>query len=321
MAVIAMDLGGTKLAGALLTGGGAVRHRRVAPIEHRGGDEVGELIRNTTRALLGLARKERLRVTSIGVCVPGISNARTGRVWAPNIPGWKDYPLRREIRGAAAKEARIGGRGTRRIPVVIDSDRACCILGETWRGSARGCHDAIYLSVGTGIGAGIMADGQVLRGPGGIAGSIGWFALDRPFRSEYEECGCFEYHASGEGLAKVAEEMKWPNLGKEGISAAEIFAAYHRGNPAAKAIIAQAVEFWGMAVANLVSLFNPQKIIFGGGVFGPAVELLDQILEEARKWAQPIAVRQVKLEGSRLGGDAGLYGAAYLALRMAKEIQ
>jgi glucokinase len=80
-------------------------------------------------------------------------------------------------------------------------------------------------------------------------------------------------------------------------------------------VIAESIEFWGMATANLVSLFNPEKIIFGGGVFGPALRFLDAITAEARKWAQPISINKVKLEGSRLGSDAGLYGAAYLALQ------
>ena len=82
-------------------------------------------------------------------------------------------------------------------------------------------------------------------------------------------------------------------------------------------VITQAVEFWGMDVANLVSLFNPEKIIFGGGVFGPAAPLLGDIYAEARKWAQPISIKQVKLQASKLGGDAGLYGAGCLALQAA----
>jgi glucokinase len=76
-----------------------------------------------------------------------------------------------------------------------------------------------------------------------------------------------------------------------------------------------AVEYWGMAVANLVSLFNPEKIIFGGGVFGPALKFLDAIYDEAKKWGQPISIRHVQLQGSALGNDAGLYGAGYLALK------
>ena len=100
-------------------------------------------------------------------------------------------------------------------------------------------------------------------------------------------------------------------------SARDVFAAYERGDPVAKEVITQAVEFWGMAVANLVSLFNPEKIIFGGGVFGPAAQFLGDIYAEARKWAQPISIKQVKLQASKLGGDAGLYGAGCLALQAA----
>lgn len=309
MAVVALDLGGTKLAAALVTSSGRVFDRVIKTLDHRSGKAVGELIRQSTRALLAAAQQRSWPVTAIGTCVPGIAHARTGRAWAPNIPGWTNYPLRQELVGIPRSP----------IPVLIDSDRSCCILGEAWRGAARGCRDAIYLAVGTGIGAGIMSDDQVLRGHRGIAGAIGWLALDRPFRPEYAACGCFEYHASGAGLAKVASQMssaKHPN----DVSAADVFLAYERGERTARAVVAQAVECWGMAVANLVSLFNPQKIIFGGGVFGPGLALLDEIRREAKRWAQPTAFRQVKLEGSQLGGDAALYGAAYLALRRAKEI-
>ena len=82
------------------------------------------------------------------------------------------------------------------------------------------------------------------------------------------------------------------------------------------AVINNAIEYWGMAVANLVSIFNPEKIIFGGGVFGPALQLLDAIYAAAVKWAQPISIQQVKLQGSELGTKAGLYGAGFLALKI-----
>ena len=99
------------------------------------------------------------------------------------------------------------------------------------------------------------------------------------------------------------------------MTARDVFEAYERNDALAIAVINNAVEYWGMAVANLVSLFNPEKIIFGGGVFGPALQLLDAIYEEAKKWAQPISIGQVQLLGSALGNEAGLYGAGYLALK------
>src|SRR5207253_4376371 len=93
------------------------------------------------------------------------------------------------------------------IPVVIDSDRACYISGEVWQGNAKGCHDAIFLSVGTGIGAGILVNGNILRGAHNVGGAIGWMALNRPHENKYLDCGCFEYYTSGEGIATRAWEL------------------------------------------------------------------------------------------------------------------
>ena len=317
-AVIGLDLGGTKLAGAIFTPKGGILHKTVVPLAGHQGRAVGELIRRELDSLLAAARAKRLRISAIGVSVPGISHAKTGKVWAPNIPGWEDYPLRREILSAVRRKG---------MRVAIDSDRACYILGETWRGVAKGCRNAIFLAVGTGIGAGILIDGQVLRGAHDIAGAIGWLALDRPFRREYVGCGCFEYHASGAGLTKVAKRIlasgtsNTPTLHDSAAptfqTAQDVFAGYDRRDPVAREVIAQAVEFWGMAVANLVSLFNPEKIVFGGGVFGPGTQLLGEIYAEAKKWAQPISIKQVRLQASKLGGDAGLYGAGRLALQVA----
>ncbi len=320
-AVIGLDLGGTKLAGAMFTLNGRMLDKTVVSLAGRKGQAVGGLIRRELGNLMAAARARRLQVSAVGVSVPGVSHAKTGKVWAPNIPGWKDYPLRVEILAAV--------RG-QQVRVAIDSDRACCILGETWRGVAKGCRNAIFLAVGTGIGAGILVDSQILRGAHDIAGAIGWLALDRPFRREYIGCGCFEYHASGVGLAKVANQLLAERCTRKPSTRAlhhsttpslqtaqDIFSAYDRHDRIAREVVAQAVEFWGMAVANLVSLFNPEKIIFGGGVFGPATRLLGDIYAEAKKWAQPIAMRQVKLQASKLGSDAGLYGAGRLALEAA----
>jgi len=149
-------------------------------------------------------------------------------------------------------------------------------------------------------------------------------ALNRPFTTSYEECGCFEYHASGEGLAKVTRQLLDSEKDYNGIlkvkepaniSSHDVFEAYEAGDPLADKAVGQAVVYWGMAVANLVSIFNPEKIIFGGGVFGPASRFLPAIMEEARKWAQPLGINQVSLELSGLGSSAGVYGAAFLALK------
>ena len=313
MALLGIDLGGTKLAMAIFSKDGKLMHKETAALEKRTGTDVGKLITEQVTSILRKQRFDGGEIEAVGISVPGIAHPGTGTVWVPNIEGWENYPLLDEVKKVCEG-----------IPVVIDSDRACYILGEVWKGNAGGCRDAIFLSVGTGIGAGILVNGEILRGSHDIAGCIGWMALQRPFSEKYKSCGCFEYYASGEGIAKVAKSDLTDNEEYEGLlrhkdfenlTSHDVFEAFVKGDVLAESIIKQCIEFWGMAVANLVSLFNPEMIIFGGGVFGPGLELLPHIYKEAIKWAQPVGITQVKLTGSSLKGDAGVYGAGFLALK------
>ncbi len=310
MTALGIDLGGTKLSFAVFSQQGGILYKHTVEVEKRSGKEVGDLIADETQKLIASHN-----IQSVGIAVPGIYH-QTGTVWAPNIKGWDDYPLLQQMQAAT------------NIPVTIDSDRACYILGESWKGNAKDCNNAIYLAVGTGIGAGILIDGKILRGQHDIAGAIGWLALQQPFEEKYISCGCFEHHASGEGIAKVAREiLKKENYNgvlkqkpSEELTAHDIFAAYEKNDKVAKEVFSICIRFWGMAVANLVSLFNPGKIILGGGVFGPAIQFISAIKDEATKWAQPISMKQVSIEASALGNDAGLYGAGYLALKRVSKV-
>ena len=314
MAVIGLDLGGTKLSGGLFSENGELIFKDSRKLEKRTGDDVGLLIQDFVKYLIDKANSLKITIYAVGICIPGISYHETGCVWAPNIEGWDNYPVRETIQEVVNKD----------VKVIVDSDRACAIFGESWLGAAKGCANAIFLAVGTGIGAGIIVNNQLLRGAHDIAGAIGWWALDVPFQEKYTPCGCFEYHASGEGIAKVAREiladdktyngiLREKNI--EDITAHDVFAAYDSGDDVAKRTIRTAITFWGMAVANLVSIFDPEKIIFGGGVFGPAVQFIADIYEEAKKHAQPISIKKVKLEASKLGSEAVLIGAGYMALK------
>lgn len=309
--VIGMDLGGTKLSGALFRMDGEIIHKGEKLLEGKKGPEVGAMIVEQLMELDAHASDRHLTLHSVGICIPGISNRSSGRVWAPNIPGWEAYPLYNELKNSMSNPD---------IPVSIESDRNCYILGEIWKGSAVDCSNVIYMSVGTGIGIGIVANGQIINGSNGIAGAIGWLALDRPFLSDYENCGHFEFYASGTGISRNAEIMLKKGLKSDCLKAGEVttmdvFTAYHKGDQVATEVMEQSIAYWGMAVANLVSIFNPEKIILGGGVFGPATRFLDRILEEARKWAQPISIQQVQLVASTLKGNAGLLGAGYMAIK------
>jgi glucokinase len=313
MAILGIDLGGTKLALAIFSHDGNILFKDTVSVGKKTGSDVGQLITEQTLRFIQKGKSGGNKIDSIGISVPGISHPGTGTVWVPNIPGWDDYHLLEEVKQVSGD-----------LPVTIDSDRACYMLGELWKGNAHGCKDAIFLSVGTGIGAGILINGEILRGSHDIAGCIGWMALQRPYNEKYRNCGCFEYYASGEGISKVVKsdlvdneeyDGLLRNVNIENLTSHDVFNAYESGDSLGVSVIKQCVEFWGMAVANLVSLFNPEKIIFGGGLFGPALPLLPEIYEEAKKWAQPVGIKQVTLVGSSLKGDAGVYGAGFLALK------
>jgi len=307
MAVLGIDLGGTKLSLGVFEQSGEMVFKQGVALEDRVGAEVGDLIAEEIRKIVNVYRS----LQSIGIAVPGIYHEKTGTVWAPNIPGWSDYPLLNKMEEAVD------------IPITIDSDRACYILGEAWMGNAKNCRHAIYLAVGTGIGAGILIDGKVLRGAHDIAGAVGWMALQPPFQKKYVDVGNFEFYASGEGIARCAKEFLGTKKDHTGvlaqkdsssITSRDVFAAEEQGDEVASEVLQKCIQYWGMAAANLISLFNPEKIIFGGGVFGPAMKFIPAIKEEAEKWAQPISKKQVSIERSALGTDAGLFGAALLAL-------
>ena len=317
MNVIGIDLGGTKITGSIFDTKGFIVKKVSYLLEKREGEEVGELIRLVIDELIKHLGSNPELVQAIGICVPGIADTKTGQVWAPNIPGWDDYPLQAEL------EKHVGRYG---IKVCIASDRTCYILGESWQGQARDCENAVFIAVGTGIGLGILLDGRIIHGHGDIVGAIGWMALQSPFKEEYKECGCFETYASGVGIAKHAQKILRSNAplykqstlrhkDVEAITSHDVFLAYMQNDPLAVHVLNKAIEFWGMAAANIVSLFNPEKVIWGGGVFGPAQQFISMIYDEACRWAQPISIKQVTFEHSLLSGDAGLYGAGYLALK------
>ena len=314
MNVIAIDLGGTKLAAAIFRKTGELVRQSTFELAGRKGKEVCDIILSAIKDLKYFAQENKQPISAVGISIPGIYYADNGRVWAPNIPGWDDYPLLNEL--TSIEELK-------NIRIKIDSDRACYILGETWQGAAQGSKNAIFIAVGTGIGAGILIDGKILRGHNDIAGAIGWLALERPFQQKYKSFGCFEYQASGTGLARLAGELIRETKNYSGvlskvksdqITGRNVFAAYEQKDPIAIKVIENAISLWAMATANLVSLFDPEMIIFGGGVFGPATQFIDRIQAESELWAQPISFIKVKIIASKLGGDAGLYGAGQLAL-------
>ncbi len=283
------DLGGTKIAAARVSSSGEITHSLQAPTPAEGGESVIQVL------LQVLDDLPRTGVQAIGVDVPGLAYPH-GKVWAPNLPGWKEMPL-----GAKLKKYF-------KLPVLVESDRNAFVTGEVWKGAAKGCQDVVYLALGTGIGAGIISGGRLLRGYRELAGCAGWLAVQDSFLPEYEAIGCLEAHAAGPAIARRARKIL-----KQSMNVSEVARVAREGNLEAQKILRDAGHYLGLALANLVSLLNPEMIVIGGGVAEAGELLLAPARETMKRWAQPLAARQVKIVRSKLGNQAPLLGMARLA--------
>jgi len=307
----AVDVGGTKIASALFTRAGEISAKDKIAIDKSGGDAAAGQVGDKIEALAKAARAAGGRLAAVGISVPGIAFSASGKVWAPNIPGWDQYPLLDKIKG----------RG--QVPIVLESDRSAYVAGESWRGAAAGARDAVFLAVGTGIGAGIISGGRILHGHEDIAGAVGWFGLNPVYKPAYETMGSFEAEASGNSVARKARERLEQGRGSsmldlaggrvEAVTAEIVAEAARRNDPLALEVVAETVTYLAMGIANIVSILNPEVVVVGGGLFQAADVFLDPVRREFKRWAQPLAARKVRIELSSLGEDAGLYGCGKLA--------
>jgi glucokinase len=309
---LAIDLGGTKASFALVDSSGAVRSR-LKRSSRPGGVAItpDDLVASADEALRSAAVRWQ-DVSALGVIVPGVYDPATGLVWAPNLWGPDAVPLRSQL------EARFA------VPVTIDGDRSGCVLGEQWLGTARGCADVVFVAVGTGIGVGILSGGRLLRGSGGIAGAAGWFAIDPRWKPLYGQVGCWEAEAAGPAFARRAAarlaEGRPSTLRSacedrlDALTAEMVADAARAGDPVATETVSETVEALAMGIANLISVLNPQVAVLGGGLMQAVDLFLEPVRRAVPRWAQPLAVKQCRIEPTLLGEDAGLLGAARLAL-------
>jgi glucokinase len=290
-AVLAIDIGGTKLATAVVDPDGGIRARRKVAIERENVAATVNQIVNEAASVMAEAGLDWPQVDGVGVIVPGIYRENEGTAWAPNLWGDQYVDLRTALRDRLPSE------------IHIDSDRAGYVLGEQWLGAAQGLSDVIFLAVGTGIGAGILSGGRLIRGAGGIAGAVGWFALQPDYQAAYRNCGCWEAEAAGPALARRGGED----------SAERVVEAARGGSPKASAAIGETVRYLAMGIANLISVFNPEMVVLGGGLMQAGDLFLEPIRGAVPQWAQPYSARQARIELSALGESAGLLGAAKIA--------
>lgn len=257
--IVAIDLGGTKIAAGVVDRRGMIRNRIAEPVE---ADPIDQIIR--------IVQSMEKSPEAVGVVVPGLVRP-DGTVWAPNLQGWESVPLARLLKRRL------------RVPVFVESDRNAVVLGEAWRGAARGKRDVVALIVGTGIGAGILSGGRIVRGAHELSGCAGWLVVTDETNENTARCGSLEALAAGPALSRHKD------FGRVG-------------------------ELLGLAVANLISVFDPEVVVLTGGVTTAADRYLDILVQNARRRAQPLSAPQVEIIVSTLQGDANLLGVAKMAM-------
>ncbi len=334
---IGVDLGGTNLRIAAVDADGNLLEKVTTGTQVSKGRDyvVGEM----TDAIKALSGKfnGRMRLEGVGIGVPGIIDKRTGMLReSPNLPGWDDYPVRDEI------EQRLSA------PVILENDANVAAFGEGWLGAARGYNEVCMITLGTGVGGGIVIGGRVWQGMNGMAGEIGHLTV----YPDGHPCGCgnvgcAEQYASATAVMRMArEEIKAgdaPEMAKLAhgpnveFSARAVFNLALQGDPAAKRVYDRVGTALGILVADLVNVLNLRMYVIGGGVSNGWQAFAPKMFEQLRKRSmvyaatappdefipigaaskveskQPPPFRTV-VTRALLGSDAGLYGAARLPM-------
>lgn len=307
--VIGIDLGGSKLLGGVVDEELEV-YRRVHRVVH--GLSQGEII-DTLEEAVEEARSDDADVEAVGLGIPCLIDQRTGvAVIAVNLP-IAELPFR-DIMGDRLK-----------LPVFIDNDASLTTLAEQRFGAARGAEDVIGLTIGTGIGGGIVLGGKLYRGHTGAGGELGHMVIDEdgpPCQGQCPNHGCLESVASGtaigrEGAIAAAQEPE-SALGAAiadglDITGELVTELALEGDEVARMVLGQIGRKLGVGLANVVNIFNPEVIVVGGGAMGGGDLLLDPAREELHQRALPPGRDQVRVSAAKFGPEAGMLGAALLA--------
>jgi len=314
--VVAVDIGGTKIMTAIFASDGKIMAKDVRPT--LGVEGVNRVIERISSAIEGLLSDNNVKTSQTGaICIACAGGIDTGRgvvvTPSPHLPDWVEIPLADTIK------KKLG------ISTYLINDASAAALGEHRYGAGRGVKNLVLLTLGTGIGGGIIADGKLYLGAVGGAGEIGHMTIDvNGPRCGCGNIGCLEILASGTAIAKnTVERIKRGEKSSladmaggdlNNITTEAIGQAARNGDKLAREVIGRAAYYLGIGLVNTVNIFNPEMIIIGGGM----AELGEMIIGPGRKMvaerAFSISARAVRIVTAQLGNEAGIYGAAAFAL-------
>lgn len=308
--IIGVDLGGTNIKGALLdTTGNIIAKEQTATLANTGPENVAKRMSKIISSLEAAASLGGNRVLGLGVGVPGQPDSRLGSVvFAPNLR-WRNVPLIEYL------------RRTTTLPVFLENDANLAALGEQWRGAGRGSVNMVMITIGTGIGGGLVLNGRLYSGTNGTAGEIGHTIIDpNGLLCSCGRRGCLETMTSATAMVRMAKEAidlgEVTELSKsENLEARDIIMAARAGDKIADQIIKTAAYYLGLGLGNVINLFNPDTIVVGGGVSHAGDILFGPLRAYTQASSLESAAETVKIMPAELGNDAGCIGAAAFVLQ------
>lgn len=310
--LVGIDLGGTTIKMAFVNFEGEIQNKwEIRTDTSNNGENIINDITNAINEKLVEIGKDKDDLVGIGIGAPGPINALSGSVFEAVNLGWKDYPLQEKLSAAS------------QLPVFIENDANIAALGEMWKGAGAGAKDLVCITLGTGVGGGVIVNGSLVQGASGAAGEIGHtqVVLHNGYDCNCGKAGCLETVASATGIVRVAmEEIKehsdsslhhiFETTGL--ISAKDVAACASEGDAYALKVWDQVCNYLGFSLANAANLLNPEKIVIGGGVSKAGSVLLDSVRHYFEKYAFVRVRKSTFLTIATLGNDAGVIGAAWL---------
>ena len=313
--IAGLDIGGTNMVVGLVPFGGGepLGVRKLLTLPQSGGEEVvrraAEAVEEAMVEVFRTEGGKRDEVAGIGIGAPGPLNRKTGVLLeAPNL-GWTDFPLRDLVSDVLG------------LPAAVDNDANCATYGEWWMGAGRGATTLVGLTLGTGIGGGLVVNGEIHHGVSDAAGEFGHMTIDSTGRKcKCGNYGCLEAYASGpniaaravegieSGVESVLSELVNGDLGK--ITAATVYEGVVGGDPYAHEVMKETAKFLGVGVANLINTLNPDIIVIAGGVTRAGDHLFVPLRKEVRRRAFRSAVDACQIVPAALPETAGVMGAA-----------
>lgn len=306
--VLAADLGGTNLRMAAVDREGRILHRTKhdTPKSERA-DEIVTAITEASNECLKAVRKKGW-IKAFGAAVPATLNSPEGIILkAPNLPALDGF------RFSATVSDELN------LPVVLENDANAAAIGENWLGAARGVQNSICVTLGTGVGGGIIIDGRILRGVDGTAGEIGHICVE-PLG---EPCGCgsrgcVEQYSSATAIVRLTRELEnqYPKsvlLSRPRLTALDVFEAGKSGDELALEVFRKMGFYLGIALADLINVLNPEIIVIGGGAAAGWELFIGHVQDQINKRAFDEPAKRARLVRAEVGDDAGILGAAKLA--------